>query len=139
MGDLADLLARSRVAAATGVWPRDLARQVVDELTELAPLAECIEARNALLRAAAARLGGTRWAQGRRLQREIEALTSGAGERDEGDGVRALVASALAVGPADPPRSMRALVRILGTCGTEAAAPPQVDPPQGVGGKVAAC
>jgi hypothetical protein len=110
MATIAATLARARVAVVTGRWPPDLARDVVERLAELAPVAERMEARNVLLRQAAALVSGTRWAKARRLEREIGEATGRVTHAD--DGVRELVERALELGPA--PREVRQLFRILG-------------------------
>ena len=113
MATFAEQLARLRVAAVTGTVPRDLAAWAVEELEELAPAGERIEARNALLRQAAALVSGTRWAKARRLEREVRALGlhPRLRERADDDGVRELVARALDVAPA--PGSLRQLLRLV--------------------------
>lgn len=114
MATFAEQLARLRVAAVTGTVPPDLGRWAVEVIADLAPVAERLEARNVLLRAAAARLGGSRWARARRLEREIRTLAAGPRlcERAADDGVRELVARALELAPA--PGEVRQLFRILG-------------------------
>lgn len=114
MASFAEQLARLRVAAVTGTVPPDLGRWAVDTIADLAPAAERLEARNVLLRAAAARVGGSRWAKARRLVREIEALGMAPRlrERAADDGVRELVAHAIEVAPA--PGEIRQIFRILG-------------------------
>jgi hypothetical protein len=113
MASFADNLARLRVAAATGVAPPDLVRWAAGVVADLASVAERVETRNVLLREAAAQVSGSRWAKARRLEREIRALAVAPGlrERAVDDGVRELVAQALAVAPA--PRSRRQLLAIL--------------------------
>ncbi len=113
MATFADNLARLRVAAVTGTVPPALARWAVDALAELAPAAARVEARNVLLRAAAARVSGSRWARARRLEREVKALGMAPRlrERAADDGVRELVAHAIEVAPA--PGEIRQLFRIL--------------------------
>lgn len=116
MGEHAQQLARLRTAAATGVLPRDLGLWALDLLAELEPAAERVERRNALLRAAAAQVSGSRWAKARRLEREVEALAvrPRLRERSGGDGgVRELVARALDIDP-EAPRSIRQIFRLLG-------------------------
>jgi hypothetical protein len=114
MGEHVQQLARLRAATATGALPRDLGMWALDLLAELEPAAERVERRNGLLRAAAGRLSGSRWAKARRLERELRAagsrLRTRAAEVD--DGIRALVAEALAVDP-DAPTSLRQLLRVL--------------------------
>ena len=114
MSGFADNLARLRVAAVTGAVPADLGRWAVETIAELAPVAERVEARNVLLRAAAARVSGSRWAKARRLEAEVEALSRPPRlrERAADDGVRDLVALAIEVAPA--PGEVRQLLRILG-------------------------
>lgn len=114
MGEHAEQLARLRTAVATGNLPRDLGLWALDLLGELEPAAERIERRNALLRAAAARLSGSRWAKARRLEAEIAGASSRPlRTRSAGaDGVRDLVVEALRADPALP-RSHRHLRRIL--------------------------
>jgi hypothetical protein len=114
MGTFADNLARLRVAAVTGVIPGDVAAWALEAITDLAPVAERVEARNILLRAAAARIGGSRWAKARRLEAEVQAITARAQlyERVTDDGVRELVAHAIEMAP--PPGEVRQLFRILG-------------------------
>ena len=105
-------LARLRVAAATGRIPPDLARWALDTIGEQSPVAERLERRNELLRAAADRVSGSRWAKARRLEREIQALAARPRLRESfaDDGVRAVVARALEAGPAP---GLRQLLRVL--------------------------
>jgi hypothetical protein len=107
-------LARLRVAAVTGTVPPDLAAWAAETIADLSPVAERIEARNVILRQAAALMSGTRWAKARRLEAEIEALGSPRLRQRSApvDGVRALVADALEIAPA--PKEIRQLYRILG-------------------------
>jgi hypothetical protein len=109
---LAENLARLRVAVVTGKVPGDLARWALDTIAELAPAAERVETRNVLLRAAAARLSGSRWARAKRLEQEIGALAVSPRlrERATDDGVRELVAHALEMAPAP---EFRQLLRLL--------------------------
>jgi hypothetical protein len=111
---LAETLARLRVAAVPGTVPRDLARWALETIADLAPVAERVEARNVLLRQAAALVSGTRWAKARRLEAEIAALSRPPRlrERAADDGVRELVSHAIDVAPA--PGEIRQLFRILG-------------------------
>jgi hypothetical protein len=115
VGEHGQQLARLRTATATGALPRDLGMWALDLLAELEPAAERVERRNALLRAAAERLSGSRWAKARRIEREIAALgiAPRLRERSADAGVRDLVARALDADP-DMPRSHRHLRRILG-------------------------
>ncbi|MCM2332756.1 MAG: hypothetical protein NDI82_02280 [Anaeromyxobacteraceae bacterium] len=114
MATFAEQLARLRVAAATGVVPREVAAWAVEELEELAPAGERIDARNTLLREAAALVSGSRWAKARRLERELGAAAAGRGRTAAGaDPVRDLVVRALQVDPAAA-LSARQLARILG-------------------------
>jgi hypothetical protein len=113
VGEFTSQLARLRVAAATGRLPPDLGFWAVAELEAVAPTAERVDARNRLLRQAAARLSGSRWAKASRLARELEASGSRIGERSVDDGVRELVARALEADPAAP-RSVRQIFRLLG-------------------------
>jgi hypothetical protein len=115
MGEHLPQLARLRAAVATGQLPRDLGVWVLDLVEELEPVAERVERRNRLLRAAAGRLSGSRWARAGRLEAEVEALdgprlSMRAVEAD--DGVRELVARALEADPGMP-RSRRQLFRLL--------------------------
>ncbi len=114
MGDHVQQIARLRAATATGVLPRDLGMWALELLAELEPAAERLERRDALLRAAAARVSGSRWAKARRLEREVAALATHPRlrERAADDGVRDLVARAVDVAPA--PGEVRQLFRILG-------------------------
>lgn len=114
MGEHAYQIRRLRTAVATGMLPRDLGMWALELLEELEPAAERVERRNALLRAAAARVSGSRWAKARRLEQEVEALTARPRlrERAADDGVRELVARAVEVDP-DAPRSVRQLFRLL--------------------------
>ncbi len=114
MGTFADNLARLRVAAATGVVPADLVRWVIETISSSAPSAELKEARNIMLREAAARVSGTRWAKARRIEREIREVSQASPLSDhrEEDGVREFVAKALELAP--PPESFRQLRRVLG-------------------------
>ncbi len=116
MAALAEQILRLRVAAATGVAPPDLIRWSLEAIIEMAPVAERVEARNTLLREAAARVSGTRWAKACRLARELRALatTPRLQERADDGGVRELVAHALDIGPGLPPVSDRHLYRLLG-------------------------
>ncbi len=112
-----DQLARLRVAAVTGAAPPDLLRWAAERLIDLAPVAERVEARNALLRQAAGLVSGTRWAKARRLAREIRALAACPRLRERAgadDGVRDLVTQALEVGPGFREASDRHLYRLLG-------------------------
>lgn len=110
----AEQLARLRVAAATGTVPCDVAAWAVEELEELAPVGERIDARNALLRQAAALMSGSRWSRAARLEREVRAAASSLRCRSADiDGVRDLVVRALELDP-DAPTSIRQLHRILG-------------------------
>ncbi len=115
MGEHVQQLARLRTATATGVLPRDLGMWALGLLAELEPAAERIERRNALLRAAAGRVSGSRWARARRLEQEIQALGMHPRLRVRAadDGVRELVARAFDI-DADAPRSLRQLFRLLG-------------------------
>jgi hypothetical protein len=110
----ADNLARLRVVVTTGRCPRDLAAWALEELEELAPAGERVDARNALLRRAADLVSGSRWAKAIRLERELRTLAASPRlrERAADDGVRELVARALEVDP-DAPASRRQLLRIL--------------------------
>lgn len=111
----AEQIARLRVATVTGHLPPDLGRSLLEVLVDAAPVAERITARNALLREAAGRIGGSRWAKAHRLEREVRALAAGPLLRERAgidDGVRVLVAQALEMAPA--PRSVRQLLIILG-------------------------
>ncbi len=112
MVSFAEQLARLRVAAVTGVAPADLVCWAAKVIVELAPVAERVETRNVLLRSAAEQVSGSRWAKAVRLEREIRALSASPPlrERAADDGVRALVARALAVAPA--PKSRRRLLRL---------------------------
>jgi hypothetical protein len=114
MGEHVQQLARLRTATATGTLPRDLGLWALDLLAEFEPAAERVERRNALLHAAAGRVSGSTWARAKRLEQEIKALDAHPGlrERAADDGVRDLVARALAVDP-DLPRSHRHLRRIV--------------------------
>jgi len=114
MPTFAAQLSRLRVVLTTGQCPRDLAAWALEELEELAPAGERVATRNGLLREAAALVSGTRWAKARRLEHEIQALDAHPGlrERAADDGVRPLVAQALAVDPGLP-RSHRQLRRVL--------------------------
>lgn len=114
MGEFTSQLARLRVAAASGRLPPDLGAWLVAELEAVAPAAERVEERNALLRAAAARMSGSRWAKARRLEREIQACAARLRERSAlaDDGVRELVHQALEIDP-DLPRSIRQIFRVL--------------------------
>ncbi len=113
MASFAAQLARLRVVTTTGRCPPDLAAWALQELEELAPAGERVDARNALLRQAAALVSGSRWAKARRLEREIRAAWPRLRERAaDVDGVAALVARAIEVDP-DLPRSHRQLRRIL--------------------------
>ena len=106
-------LARLRVASQTGSLPPDLGRWAVAELEELAPAAERIDTRNALLREAAALVSGSLWARARRIEAEIQAARSRVRVRSADlDGVRALVVRAVEADP-DLPTSHRQLRRIL--------------------------
>jgi hypothetical protein len=111
----AEQLARLRVAAVTGKVAPDLGRWAVETIAALAPAAERVEARNVLLRAAAARMSGSRWARAGRLEEEIRALGMHPRlrERAADDGVRELVAHALEVGPGFREPSARHLFRLL--------------------------
>jgi hypothetical protein len=115
VGEHLDQLARLRTATATGTLPRDLGMWALDLLAELEPAAERVERRNALLREAASRVSGSRWARANRLEQEIRALGMHPRlrERAVDDGVRELVARALDVDP-DAPCSVRQLFRLLG-------------------------
>lgn len=114
MATFAEQLARLRVAAATGVVPREVAAWAVEELEELAPAGERIQARNALLRQAADLVSGSRWAKAGRLEREIQAAGSRLRQRAaDVDGVRDLVARALELDPGAP-AERRQLFRIIG-------------------------
>src|SRR6266540_989888 len=110
MGEHVQQLARLRTATATGVLPRDLSMWALDLLGELEPAAERVERRNALLRAAAGQLSGSRWAKARRLERELDALDARPLRTRSAavDDVRDLVARALEADP-DLPRSHRHL------------------------------
>ena len=116
MGEHLDQLARLRTAVATGQLPRDLGVWVLDLVEELEPAAERLERRNELLRAAAGRMSGSRWAKAGRLERELQELVAGprllarsAGPAVE---VRELVAKALEI-CGETPRSRRQLFRLL--------------------------
>lgn len=105
-------LARLRVAVETGVLPPDLGRWALREIEPAERYAE----RNELLRQAADRVSGSRWAKARRLEREVRALRAHPAlrERAVDDGVRVLVAAALRSAPCQrPPESIRQLFRIL--------------------------
>jgi hypothetical protein len=114
VGTFAEQLARLRVAAVTGTAPADLVRWAERTIAELAPVAERVEARNVLLRRAAALVSGSRWAKARRLEAEIASLARPPRlrERADDDGVRDLVAHAIDVAPA--PGEVRQLFRIIG-------------------------
>jgi uncharacterized protein involved in exopolysaccharide biosynthesis len=113
MSTFAEQLARLRVVVTTGRCPRDLAAWALEELEELAPAGERIDARNALLREAAARVSGSRVAKANRLEREIRTLRSRLRERAaDVDGVRELVARALEL-DREAPASSRQILRIL--------------------------
>jgi hypothetical protein len=114
MGEHVQQLARLRTATATGVLPRDLGMWALELLGELEPAAERVERRNALLREAAGRVSGSRWARARRIGQEIRALGMHPRlrERAADDGVRELVARALDVDPGLP-TSLRQLLRVL--------------------------
>jgi hypothetical protein len=110
----AENVTRLRVAAATGTIAPDLARWALDVIGEQGPAAERLERRNLLLREAAARMSGSRWAKARRIEQEIQSIGSAPRLRKRSadvDGVRALVRRSLAAGP--PPKSLRQLLRIL--------------------------
>lgn len=110
MVTFAEQLARLRVAAATGVLPADVGRWALEAIGEQGAEAERIERRNLILREAASRVSGSRWAKARRLEQEIQAVRAGSRMRGQ-DGVRPLVRRALAAGPA--PESLRHLLRVL--------------------------
>lgn len=115
MGEHVQQLARLRTAVATGTLPRDLGMWALALIEDLEPAAERVERRNALLRAAAGRVSGSRWARAKRLERELAALGTHPRLRDRAadDGVRDLVALALEADPGAP-RSGRQLFRLLG-------------------------
>jgi hypothetical protein len=115
---LAENIARLRVAAATGRIPADLARWAAETIVELTPAAERMEARNALLREAAARVSGSLGERARRLHGEVLDLQRHPRLRERSDdgGVRELVAKALEVDPgptARGPLSLRQIRRVL--------------------------
>lgn len=101
-------LARMRVAMATGHIPPDLAAWVLEELVERAAIEERIEARDTLIRAAAALLPGSTWARARQIRAELDALTRSHGALA---GARALLAEAEKLYPC--PASPRQISRIL--------------------------
>jgi hypothetical protein len=113
VGDFADNLARLRVAAVSGTAPPEILRWAVQVIGDARPHAERVEVRDGLLRQAAALVTGTRWARARRLLREVEALSvpPPLRERALDEGVRDLVARAVAVAPA--PKSLRQILTIL--------------------------
>jgi hypothetical protein len=117
MDDHRHQLARLRTAAATGVLPSDLGLWAIDLLEELEPATERIQRRNTLLRAAADRLSGSRWAKAGRLEVELRALDASRRFRtravEDVDGIRDMVARALQADP-DSPHSRRQLFRLLG-------------------------
>lgn len=107
----AQQLSRLRVAVETGHLPRDLGEWALDELDALGPAAERIEARNALLREAAALVDGSLWAKATRLEASIRLVTRGHRPDTE---IGRLVASALETAPSHRrPPSFRQLLRIL--------------------------
>ena len=108
--NIADNLARLRVAADTGRLPRDLGQWAVATLCELAPDAEVIALRNSLLCEAAELLGGTLHSRARALRAEILALGR---RRSAPSEFQALIAAALDI-DSSCPRSERHLRRILG-------------------------
>lgn len=111
----ADQLKRLRVASETGHLPRDLAVWLVQTLGQLAPDSARREARDALLREAAALVGGSSWAQAHRLAREILAHQR---QRRSESGIAGLVRAALDLDP-ECPASPRQLMRILATGDTQ--------------------
>ncbi|ABC81614.1 hypothetical protein [Anaeromyxobacter dehalogenans] len=107
----AEQIARLRVAAATGVLPKDLGRWLVEFVTENAHRSERVRIRDDLLREAASRLSGSRWAKAKRLETEIAASLKGRTPSYD-DGAAGLVAQALEVGPRTR-LARRQLLRIL--------------------------
>lgn len=117
MGEHLAQVARLRVAVVAGApLPRDLGVWLLDILAELEPAAERIERRNGLLRSAADRMSGSRWARAARLESEIAAAEKSPRLRTrsaDADGeVRDLIARALEADPGAP-RSRRQLFRLL--------------------------
>lgn len=101
MPSFAENLARAADAAATGAAPAELVRWLAQTAIALAPVVDRARARNVLLREAAARVPGSRWAKAKWLEREIAVASwrrEQAPDRGNGD-ARALVARAMAVGP----------------------------------------
>jgi hypothetical protein len=115
MTSRADQIARLRVACSTGHLPPDLGRELLEVLVSTAHRGDRAEARNALLRQAAERITGSRWAKARRLEAEIAAHARGCRRCGGGDeAVCALVVAALeAAGPGGGRLLVRQLLRIL--------------------------
>jgi hypothetical protein len=116
-------LARMRVAAETGVLPRDLARWALAELAAAGGDEARRELRDHLLRQAAGHLTGSTWARAHALRAELVAMPR---RRDPRGAVRELLVEVLALDP-DCPRSHRQLLRIIGGDTDDRALSPQPD------------
>ncbi|MFE8600240.1 hypothetical protein [Archangium violaceum] len=112
MSQLADVLARVRVAGASGIMTPDLARAVLVELMKRAQPGERHAVRNGFLRRAAEQIPGGTWERARKLEQEVRAARMTRIAPTDPGAVRALVLQALEIDPGTP-SSWRQLLRIL--------------------------
>lgn len=114
MMPIEDVIKRVSVAAVTGTFTKDLAREVLEHLKgrRRSPREQRAE-RNAVLCRAAAQLPGTSHAKAERLALEVTTLAE---RREapfgEAGGARALARQALEIDPKTP-RSWRQMLRII--------------------------
>lgn len=102
----AELLARLRVAIATGHLPQDLGEWILRRLT---PSAERRRRRDAAIRAAAARLGGSRWSRAVAVHAQLEQLRE---DPELAEYVDPHIAEAFILDPASP-KTLRAVLKIV--------------------------